>query len=206
MSVLDNTAVTEVVDAAAYLFFKAVCQHHLLMKDEGLKTIEQLTERTEGVPARYSTVAKLMQYDLKALEEKSLDEIARKMLDVERRLDLGRSGQKVQKIEDEIIAGLDEIIKKAEQQNGGGSGGSSGAGGNSNQPQNAADDSRVKGSTAPGNVDDKDIKDGGKWGGIDEKTRSRIQQLIGRDFPSHYRQAIEEYFRNAAKRTAPNNN
>ncbi len=205
LAVFDNTAVTEVVDPATYLFFKAVCQHHLLMKQEGLKTIEQLTARTEGVPSRYSTVATLMQYDLEGLKEKSLDEISRKMLDVERRLDLGRSGQKVQKVEEEIIAGLDEIIKKIEQQSGGGGGGG-GEGGNSNNPANGAEDSGVKGATAPGTVDPKDIQKGGKWGGLDDKARSRIKQLIGRDFPNHYRRAVEEYFRNAAKRTVPTNN
>jgi len=205
LAVLDNTAVTEVVDPATYLFFKAVCQHHLLMKDDGLKTIEQLTARTEGVPSRYSTVATLMQYDLEGLKEKSLDEISRKMLDVERRLDLGRSGQKVQKVEDEIIAGLDEIIKKIEKQSGGGGGGG-GEGGDTNNPANGAEDSRVKGTTAPGTVDPKNIKKGGTWGGMNDKARSRIKQLIGRDFPEHYRRAVEEYFRNAAKRTVPTNN
>ncbi len=200
--VLSKVDPTQVVDPATCFFFKAVCEHHLLLKQQGLKTIEQLTERTEGVPARYLTVATLMRHDLEGLKDKSLDEISRKMLDVERRLELGRSGQKVQKVEEEIIAGLDEIIKKIEEQLGGGGGG--GQGGNSNESgNNPADDSRVKGAKAPGHVDPKTFKKGGPWGELDDKKRERVRQLIGRDFPAHYRRAVEEYFRNAAKRTAP---
>ena len=201
LAVLGRVNVSEVIDPGSCLFFTAVCQHHLLMKDEGLATIKQLTTRTQGVPPRYATVATLMQYDLESLKSKSLDEISRKMLDVERRLDLGRSGQKVQKVEDEIIAGLDDIIKKIEQQMGGGGGG--GGKNDKNGSAKPAEDSRVKGAKAEGNVDNKKLKSGGKWGVLDDKLRSRVKQYIGREFPTHYRRAVEEYFRNAAKRTAP---
>ncbi len=68
LAVLNRVEVADVVDPATHLFFKAVCQHHLLMKTEGLQTIEQLTKRTEGVPERYLTVATLMQYDFGRLE------------------------------------------------------------------------------------------------------------------------------------------
>ncbi|HEV3027533.1 MAG TPA: hypothetical protein VG457_08175, partial [Planctomycetota bacterium] len=67
LEVLNRTSIAEVVDPASLLFFKAVCQHHLLMKVEGLATIDQLLKNTEGVPVRYSTVAALMQFDLEAL-------------------------------------------------------------------------------------------------------------------------------------------
>jgi len=206
LSALNKVDVSQTIDPAACLFYKAVCEHHLLQKKEGLLTLEQLLERTENVPDRYKTVAQLMKYDLEGLKDKSLDEISRKMRDVERRLDLGRSGQKVQKVEDEIIAGLDEIIKKIEQQQGGGGGGGEGEGGKSNSAESPANDSSVKGDIAPGEVDPKKFKKDGNWGGLDDKMRRRVKHLIGRDFPSHYRRAVEEYFRNTAKRTTPNGN
>ena len=59
-----------------------------------------------------------MQHDLQGLKKDSLSEISRKMKDVERRLGLGRGGQRVQKEEDEIVASLDAIIEKLEQQGG----------------------------------------------------------------------------------------
>ena len=108
----------DVVDPAGYLYFKAVCEHQLLQRTDGLATIRRLLENTSDVPLRYTTVAKLMQHDLQQLKKDSLAEISRKMRDVERRLELGRGGQRVQKEEDEIVAALDVIIEKLEQQGG----------------------------------------------------------------------------------------
>jgi len=107
-----------VVDPAGLLYFKAVCEHQLLKKTEGLATIRTLLENTTAVPLRYKTTAELMQHDLQSLKKDSLSEISRKMKDVERRLELGRGGQRVQKQEDEIVASLDAIIEKLEQQGG----------------------------------------------------------------------------------------
>ena len=200
LEVLAQADPKEIVDPAGLLFYQATCQHRLLMTDEGLKTLDRLLKRTPGVPTRYSSVATLMRHDLEALEDESLDQISRKMNDVERRLTLGRAGQKVQKVEAEIVASLDELIKKIEAQQGGGGGG--GAGGRSNQSDSPADDSRVKGSAAPGEVDRKSFKNAGNWGAMPEKLRSKAQQLIGRDFPPHYRQAVEQYFKKLASRPA----
>ena len=107
-----------VVDPAGLLYFKAVCEHQLLKKTESLATIRTLLENTTAVPLRYKTTAELMQHDLQSLKKDSLTEISRKMKDVERRLELGRGGQRVQKEEDEIVASLDAIIEKLEQQGG----------------------------------------------------------------------------------------
>ena len=44
------------------------------------------------------------------------DDIARRMDDIHRRLDLGRAGPKVKKAEDGVIAALDKMIKKIEEE------------------------------------------------------------------------------------------
>ncbi len=193
--------VKQVVDPASYLFFKAVCHHQLLMKVDGLKTIEKLLNNTVDVPVRFSTVATLMQSDLQAMREQTLDEVARKMSDVQRRLNLGRGGTRVQKVEDEIVATLDQIIKKLEQQFFGGGGGSSGNN-QSHRSGNPAQDSGVKGSTAPGNVDKKKIGNKAGWGVLPPRKEIRAKNLINRNFPAHYRKAIEQYFKKLANRRA----
>lgn len=106
------------LDPASYFYFKAVAEHQLLLKTEGLESIGTLLDGVENVPVRYEAVASLMKQELEALQLDSLDEVALKMRDVERQLELARAGQKVQKREDEIIATLDEIIEKLEQQGG----------------------------------------------------------------------------------------
>lgn len=188
----------QLVDPAGYLFHRAVCEHQLLMKDDGLATLKRLREDTSDVPLRYSSVAELMQADLARLKEDSLDEVSRMMADVERRLDLGRGGARVQKVEEEIVAKLDELIKKLEQQQGGGGGG--GVSGKQNQSGSPAQDSRIKGSTAPGEVDEREIGKRSGWGALPPKQQTRARNLIDRELPPHYRSAIEQYLKKLAER------
>lgn len=191
--------VNYVYDPASCLFYQAVCQHALLMKDDGLATIDELLYSTEDVPLRYSTIAELMKHDLEALEERSLGEVSRQMSDVERRLGLGRAGQQVQRVEDQIIATLDEIIEKLEQQQGGGGGGG-GGGGNPNSP---AQDSYVGGRQGTGEVDQRPIGSEDNWGNLPERAETEAKNLINSQFPAHYRRAVEEYLRRIGEREAP---
>ena len=187
-----------VIDSPSLFFFQAVCEHGMLLKTDGLKTLNTLLKNTSEVPVRYQTVAELMQRDLEALKERSLGEVARMMSDAERRLGLGEGGVKVQKVEEEIIARMDEIIKKMEQQQGGGGGGGNPS--NSNSPSGPADDSRVKGATGAGEVDNKDIGNKSGWGALPEKDHAKAKNVIDRDLPPHYRAGIEAYLKKSAER------
>ncbi len=191
-----------VVDPASLFFFKAVAAQGMLEVKPALEALDTLLKNVERVPVRYSATAALMEADLKGLEEKSLGEIARLMSDSERRLDLGRAGEKVQGVQERIISELDEIIKKIEQQQGGGGGG--GEGGNSNQPNNGADDSGIKGTEAPGDVDKKKFSKDGNWGNLPNKDQAKAKSDLNRNFPSHYGRAIDQYFRKQSERAAKN--
>lgn len=204
--VLKSVDPRQVVDPSSLFFFQAVAAQGMLELKPALDAIEQLLTNTERVPVRYSATATLMQTDLKGLEEKSLGELARLMADSERRLDLGRAGDKVQGVQERIIANLDEIIKKVEQQQGGGGGGGGdGQGGNSNNPGGAADDSRVKGEEAPGETDKKRFENKGSWGNLPEKDLAKAKNDLNKNFPSNYEQAIEKYTKKLAGRAAKKN-
>ncbi len=207
LAVSEKIDVSQLIDPASYFFFKAVAEHRLLKKKEGLATLKLLKSNTSDVPVRYSSLAELMEKDLEDLEEKSLNEVSRMMSDVERRLGQGRGGERVQKVEEEIVSRLDEIIKKLEEQAKGGGGG----GGNGQQQQQAqqpAQDSRVKGSTAPGEVDKRDIGNKSGWGALPPKEQAKAKNLIDRELPPHYRNAIEQYLKKLATRPegAPQSN
>jgi len=190
-----------VVDPATCLFYQAVCQQQLLKKTEGLETLDKLLHRTEGVAEPYTRVATLMQDELQALDDRSLDGVSRKMQDSERRLDLGRGGQRVQKVQEEIVESLNELIKKMEQQSNPQS--QSGQGdNNSNRSSGPAEDSSIKGATAPGNVDKKNLKKQGSWGGLPDKQLKDAKNLLNREFPSNYHNAVEEYFKKLAEKPA----
>ena len=59
-------------------------------------------------------------------------------------------------------------------------------------------DSRLAELKAPGKVDPRDIGDSADWGDMPAKEREQALQDVGREFPSHYREVIEEYFRRLA--------
>jgi hypothetical protein len=111
----------QVVDPAAYLFHRAVSEHAMLMKPEATKTIERIIDDAPFSPERYKTVSMLMLLDMHAWKEKDLSSIARKMENVERRLELARGGPQTQKLQKEIVLRLDELIKEMENKNKGGS-------------------------------------------------------------------------------------
>jgi hypothetical protein len=114
----------QVVDPAGYFFHKAVAEHALLLPQEASRSIVGVLEDVADAPERYKLVSMLMLYDMQSWRDKDLGEIARKMDNIERRLELARGGPHTQKIQKEVVARLDEIIKKLEaQKKGNGNGG-----------------------------------------------------------------------------------
>ena len=49
------------------------------------------------------------------------------------------------------------------------------------------------GGKGPGEVTKKNIGSGSGWGDLPPKEREEAMQQIGRDFPAHYRDVIEQY-------------
>ncbi|MEO1528900.1 MAG: hypothetical protein AAFX06_26060 [Planctomycetota bacterium] len=189
------------IDPASSLFHRGVCYHALLMKKEALADLRTLLKNEDECPVRFSRTAKLMVADIKPLKEDSLDEISRLMTDVTRRLDLGRSGEKVEDQEQKIIDKLTKLIEKLEQQQQQQQQQqqSSGEGGGSNGGQSSPmDDSRIAGASGKGDVGRKDHDMEDRWGNLPAAERKEALQKISRDLPTHYRDAIEAYFRKRA--------
>jgi hypothetical protein len=183
----------DVVDPASLLFYQSVAHHRLLHKKEGIETIDRLLTGEKWSPRRYTALAGLMREDLEGVQEETLDHIARRMEDIGRRLDLGRAGPKVRGIEDGVIKSLDKIIEELEKQQQQQSGS-----GNTLQPSSPAQDSNLMGGQGPGRVDRKKLGSKTGWGHMPPKKREEALQEIGRQFPSHYRDVIEQYFRGMA--------
>lgn len=192
---LAGLAPADVVAPASLLFYQSVVNHALLNRESGLKSIDELLQGADASPRRYVALARLMQEDLKGLQDDTLDHIARRMDDVRRRLELGRAGPKVRKVEDGVIESLDKMIKKLEDQQ---QQQQANAAGSSLQPTQPASDSLPMGGKGPGEVTKKNIGSTSGWGDLPPKEREEAMQQIGRDFPSHYRDSIEQYFRRLA--------
>lgn len=186
-----------VVDPASLLFYQSVAFQRLLKKDECIKALDKLLENESLLPRRYVTVAKLMDADIRPLETDSLDEIARLMSDIRRRLNFGHAGKRVRQQEDDVIAKLDKKIKEIEDQMQKMPSGGQGQGGT--QSSNPAEDSQNLGGRGQGDVDQKNIGNKAGWGNLPPKEREQALQQISKDLPAYYREAIEEYFRKLAR-------
>lgn len=198
---LGGLKTSEVVAPAELLFFQAVTYHRMLNKDEGLKVINQLLDGAEASPRRYIAVAYLMQADLEVLADKdSLDHIARRMGHVEGFLDKGRAGPKVRKVEDGIVESLEKLIKKIEDEEN--KKDSSQSTSNTLKSLKPAQDSMLMRGKGAMQVDKKNIGHASGWGDMLPKEREEAVQRMGRDFPPHYRDAIEQYFRKLATQPA----
>ena len=170
----------------------------------GPRQSAKLFERRDELPRRYATMAMLMQADLAMLKDESLDHVSRRMNDITRRLDFGRAGKKMQGVENGVIASLDKMIEELEKQkqgDGGGGGGDGQGGGPAGgiRSSGPAADSNIAQGKGPGNIDRKTIGSSSGWGDLPAKEREEALQQIGKDFPSHYRDIIESYFRKIAE-------
>jgi hypothetical protein len=199
LPLLANLDVETSVDPAALLFHRAACQHWLLDANGTLESLDRLLEREAEIPVRYARLARLLRSDAAALEADSLDHIARRMRDVTRRLDHGRADLDTRNVQKGVIASLDKLIDDLEQQQQqqpqGGAGSGGGGLGPAGRPM---DESRGAGGRGAGDVQKRDIGSGDGWGNLPPHEREQALQQIGREFPPHYREAIEQYFKRLA--------
>ncbi|OHB74938.1 MAG: hypothetical protein A2W31_13910 [Planctomycetes bacterium RBG_16_64_10] len=195
---IGNLQPADVVDPATLLFYQSVIHHRLVQLAAGQRTLAALLQRQDELPRRYRYLAQRMQRDLLSVQEDSLDHIARRMDDIERRLHLGHATREVRQIEDQVVASLDRLIKQLEdqaQQRQAGSSSSS----DSRPASNPAADSRILTGQGAGEVDRKAIGHSADWGNLPPKRREEALQQIGQQFPSHYREVVEQYFKRLAR-------
>ena len=211
LEALRTTRPEQVVDPSAYLFHRAVAEHALLMSRDAEDSIIRLLDDVSDTPERYKMVAALMHFDMQSWKDKDLGWIARKMENIERRLDLSRGGPKTQKIQREVVMRLDEIIKELENQKNGNcncNGGNCPNGNNGNKPNNNTratnpqKDSNGGNGSGPGLVDQQVRQLAEQWGTLPEKDRAKALLDLTRDMPPRYREAIESYFKKLNADTA----
>ncbi len=215
LATLNLLKAEQVIDPATYLFHKAVAEHALMKKKEAEDTITRLLDDVPTAPERYKMVAALMHFDMVAWQDKDLGAIGRKMDNIQRRLDLARGGKQTQKMQKEVVARLDEIIKELENQAKNQSqGGSCPNGGNcpsgGQQDGNPSDnikssspqkDSKGGNGKGPGQVDAKKIKEVAEvWGKLPEKERAKAMLELTRDIKDpRYRKVVEDYFKQLSR-------
>ncbi|MGL6197239.1 MAG: hypothetical protein ACRC2T_20705 [Thermoguttaceae bacterium] len=186
------------IDPLAVLFCTAIACNELMLKDEGLDAVKQFNQLLESTPTytpaysrRFAEVIKLLRNELDAIEKdkEKPTNISRRMQDIQRRLGLGDTDKNVQEVERGVIESLDKLIEKLEQQQ------KKMRGSQGGQGNNPADFSQILKQKGPGNVTDKPIGSESGWGDLPPKEREEALMRIEKEFPSHYRDIIEQYFR-----------
>lgn len=200
LELLSSLEISTVCDPATLLFYRAAAEHHLMKKDECLANLQLLLQRQDELPTRFSNVAQLMAADIQPLAADSLDEVARLMQVVHRRLDLGRAGTRVRDEEQQIVDKLDKLIEKIEEQMQQQQQQQQQQSGSPSPAQmKPMDSSQIAGGRGAGDVDNRDNGDRAGWGNLPPAQRQESLQRLTEELPSHYREVIEGYFRQLAK-------
>jgi hypothetical protein len=104
----------QVVDPATYFFTRAVCEYTLMLKKECDESVLRLLDDVLDAPERYRMVAALMHFDMLAWQDRDLGWVSRKMGVIRDRLELTRGGEKTRKMQRDVLARLEEMIKELE--------------------------------------------------------------------------------------------
>lgn len=202
LALLESLKPDDVIDPATLLFYRGVCQAELLQRKPAMDSLSLLLNNTVAVPERYQVVATALLEELRQQEDEGLSQVARLMKDVGRRLDLGRAGDQTQDQEEAVIAALDKLMEELEQQQQQQQ--QSGADGNGSQQNQSgsqgANRSQIKGSSAEGIADRKELNDKGKWGMLDDQQEAQTRELIRQKFPPNFLDQIGRYTKKLAER------
>jgi hypothetical protein len=194
LEALNAVKAEQVVDPASYLFHKAVAEHALNDRLAANTTIIRMLDDCADTPERYKAVASLMVHDILGWQDKDLGWIARKMDNIERRLELSRGGPTTQKMQKQVVARLEEMIKELERPGGDGPGGD--GPNNTIKPSDGQKESKGGDGPGPGNVDLRKLKEiTDVWGKLPPREQARATQEMLRQMPPKYREIIENYFK-----------
>ncbi len=189
-------------------FLLGYCRLANLKYDEALTDLEKFERQHPDAEDQYRLPARQMIQELKARQPESLGEVSDLMTYAARRLTAHGTYQTIRQRQDRAIELLDRLIQQAEDQEKQGSNtgckqcGGKGCpacqkpGGNPLNPSRPMDESRLpSGASQIGELRASPrARPGEAWGKMPPKEREQILQSLRQNFPSRYRQLIEQYY------------
>jgi tetratricopeptide (TPR) repeat protein len=186
-------------------FMLGYCQVHDLEYEEALATFTDFLRRYPQAPERLRVTATQIVTELSRRIPGKLGDVHDLMNVARRGLSHGEADDVVVKRQGEAVALLDKLIKDAEDQekskgDNGGEGGKSGKPSSPKQPSGGA-----KQSVLPAGQEKETVlrqtkaSPGETWGKMPPKQREEILQSIQKQFPSRYRDLLEQYYKQLAK-------
>ena len=182
------------VDAA---FYVVVCLGQEREKEKAIAAANAFLKDYPDAPERYRKAMEQLKNELVQEWESPLYDLAGRMSQVARKIEGGDTGDPTQAKQKEIVAIIEELIKKAEDQEGQGKGqgGSGGQPRGNRQPSSPANQSSAPtGASRVGELrPNPKKKPGDAWGEMRDKEREEVLQALKEQFPDRYRELLEQY-------------
>lgn len=171
---------------------------------QAMAALAKFLRRYPNASERLRSTAMDMLHDLSQRKPKEIGDVADLMGYAGRHLLLGESGQPVQLRQAEAIAMLDTLIQQAEQREKQANQNSASQKQKSPQdPQagNPADQSKAKGSPKNAVLLRPTVvaSPSETWGQMRPEERKKVLQMLSVQFPTRYRQLVEQYYQSLAK-------
>ena len=196
-----------------YLFMRGLCQVHVLEYDGAFDSLEEFLGRYPDAPERLRVSAAQILTELSRRAPGRIGDVRDLLEYAKRRINGGETSKPVIDRQREAVALLDTLIEEAEEQeknqgqgDGQGGGGKGGGGDpNGNQQPSGGGANR---STAPGGESREGqlrknvARPGDAWGKMPPREREQILQALQKQYPSQYRELLEQYYRQLSKDTS----
>lgn len=198
--------------APEVLFLLGYCRLHDVDYEGALKVFREFEEQFPEAPEQYRLPVRQMLQEMAGRRPEGLGDVHDLMNYAGRQLKHARANETVQARQARAVELLDKLIEDAQQreqqqqqqqqqeqqqQSGGKSGGAQGA----QQPQRGADRSVAPG--GQGRVGELHnsgrARPGEQWGKMRPEERERVLQALRQNYPSRYRQLVEQYYRQLSK-------
>ena len=188
-------------------FLDGVCLLADLQYDRAAEVLKRFLDDFPDASQRLTVPAQQMLAELANREEGEIGEVVDLMKFAGRRLSHQDAGETVRDRQQRIIDILGKLIEEARQQesssNSSSSSGSSQSGSQSQQsPGNPMQQSQLPGGTAQEGPlrERRRVNPGEAWGSMPPAQRDSILQALRDSFPSRYRQLVEQYYEELAKK------
>ena len=188
-------------------FLTGFCLLADLQYDAAGEALTRFLVEYPAAPPRLAIAARQMLLELNNREPGRMSEVADLMDYSGRRLKTADGGEVVQTRQQRIVSLLDQLIKEEEEKEKSSCNNpSSGAGGGKSKagrsPASPMQQSRLPGGTpqAESLRASRRANPGEMWGAMPPGERDRILQALRESFPSRYRQLVEQYYEELAKK------
>lgn len=195
------------LDAVEMKFLQGYSLFHMFEADAARESLEGfLSDHPDARPELRASAREMLDH-LSPPPRKTLGQVAHLMADAGLWLTEGHAGLETQTSQKKAMMILEEMVRRAEQQENQQQQQQQAQGGGSQNPQSArAPQAPANASTAPGGEATTGslhaaphVTPGEVWGQMKPQDRDRIMQTLQQNFPSRYRQMVEQYYRAVAQ-------